>query len=99
MLRLTEPRRTAGLRPAAASPTQALSAKSMRLENPCVLRLTEPRPDCDFVHSPAPGPRPRKTSLDTPSPSRKIMGIQPEGKGILPEPRSIEKVITCQFNL
>jgi len=35
--------RSAGLRPAAASPTRLLSGKSMRLEDPCVLRLTEPR--------------------------------------------------------
>src|SRR5437667_1248813 len=41
LLRLTEPRRTAGLRPAAASPTQSLSGKSARLED--FLRAAAPR--------------------------------------------------------
>src|SRR5437667_1442324 len=43
VLRLPAPRRSAGLRPAAASPSRSLSGKSRRLENRCELRLTEPR--------------------------------------------------------
>jgi len=53
------------------------SGKSMRHENPRVLRLTEPRSDCDFVHGPAVNSQPSAwTSRRASVPASKLAAFE-----------------------